>query len=982
MRFLLFNIFLFAAFSFALSQNQADIYNLDDSYCSNATSVTLDANPPGGTFTGPGISGWLFSPQEAGIGTHTIKYQTVFEGESYVATQTVVVQPPDPSPVTIEAPDESLTVTFMDGAFWAKGSPGGGVFTSYLYGYSPQSSIPADANGEAIMPIPAGDFNNFEHMGLTYVVQTEGHCPTKSDWLSLEYYPNTGPKPYLGLSGYYLCHGFVDTINAQVGNLDYIENGRLYLLDSTKKIISLIPPFDAENNYKIATGTLPLGHYYLAYVANIMQIYGNVKVLTGDVKDFYINAPVTPVFMNLKDQYCANEAWHYLGFSPALPQSWEDTYTHYLTGPGTSDSDKFNPQGLSGDVTLTLSGNYYGCPYSVSKTTNVLQPVTPTISAPQFAFCPGADVDVPLTGSPPGGVFSGTNVTGNTFNPHGLLPNTNITITYSGVWGGCGAYSTTKTMSINSPSSSSFGVLHKYYCTAESPDAFTISPVGGTLTGLGISGTDPHYSFAPSAITNADTVTLVHTGVDMNGCAYENEYDIYVFPQNFQAKVRHYVSDTLCLGEGAFKLVGIPDFLEEGVTTHSWSDFLGDGLAGPYFSPDDAGWGTHTITYKAQIGEANDYVCHFTATTTLYVYKHTSADPATTPASCVGCGDGKVDLNIINPDFVPLFISLNDGPYQPILNEVITGLSGGHYTANIRHAKTAVGAPGVCDTTFNFTITELSGVCGTPYGLNASPVQNNAENVKWQPIPTAVTYTIRYRKQNAPNWMTLTSQATNRTLTMLEPNTYYEWSVRANCINTGAGAYAETQLFKTGAAIGCSAPGAPISTNILPTKAYVSWNAVSGASYYRFQYRKMTNNAWTSVVSIQPNLDLTGLSPAVSYVIRVSAVCGNQESAPSLTTIFQTPFTKDSDNQWVENAKESAPLLVYPNPNSGAFTLRIVAEKERSAPVRLFDATGRLVWSQDFDLTEGENELRVETEIAAGLYLLQVNDKTIRLIVD
>lgn len=43
-------------------------------YCISASSIALAANPPGGSFSGAGVNGSVFSPSTAGIGTVTITY--------------------------------------------------------------------------------------------------------------------------------------------------------------------------------------------------------------------------------------------------------------------------------------------------------------------------------------------------------------------------------------------------------------------------------------------------------------------------------------------------------------------------------------------------------------------------------------------------------------------------------------------------------------------------------------------------------------------------------------------------------------------------------------------------------------------------------------------------------------------------------------------------------------------------------------------
>lgn len=58
--------------------------------CSNGGPVTLSANFPGGTFSGPGVSGNTFNPSVAGVGTHTITYTVC----SVIATLSVTVSAP------------------------------------------------------------------------------------------------------------------------------------------------------------------------------------------------------------------------------------------------------------------------------------------------------------------------------------------------------------------------------------------------------------------------------------------------------------------------------------------------------------------------------------------------------------------------------------------------------------------------------------------------------------------------------------------------------------------------------------------------------------------------------------------------------------------------------------------------------------------------------------------------------------------------
>jgi len=64
-------------------------------YCTNNPPVTLTGNPPGGTYTGTGMTLNSFSPATAGMGTHTVTYTYVAPNScSNTANTAIVVQAP------------------------------------------------------------------------------------------------------------------------------------------------------------------------------------------------------------------------------------------------------------------------------------------------------------------------------------------------------------------------------------------------------------------------------------------------------------------------------------------------------------------------------------------------------------------------------------------------------------------------------------------------------------------------------------------------------------------------------------------------------------------------------------------------------------------------------------------------------------------------------------------------------------------------
>ncbi len=58
----------------------------------NSPSITLNATPVGGLFSGKGVTGKIFSPGAAGLGTHIIKYETAPDKFGCIGTDTIHIK--------------------------------------------------------------------------------------------------------------------------------------------------------------------------------------------------------------------------------------------------------------------------------------------------------------------------------------------------------------------------------------------------------------------------------------------------------------------------------------------------------------------------------------------------------------------------------------------------------------------------------------------------------------------------------------------------------------------------------------------------------------------------------------------------------------------------------------------------------------------------------------------------------------------------
>jgi PKD repeat protein len=132
----------------------------------NGPLVPLLATPPGGIFSGPAVTGYMFDPTAAGLGTHVIKYETISDKFGCNGSDTIhikVLMPPTPiadfepdtvgcSPLTVQFTNNSLYGEtyiwgFGDGQFSVKKNP---VHTYYVPGSYIVKLIVYNIAGESI----------------------------------------------------------------------------------------------------------------------------------------------------------------------------------------------------------------------------------------------------------------------------------------------------------------------------------------------------------------------------------------------------------------------------------------------------------------------------------------------------------------------------------------------------------------------------------------------------------------------------------------------------------------------------------------------------------------------------------------------------------------------------------------------------------------------------------------------------------------
>ncbi|MEM9888707.1 MAG: fibronectin type III domain-containing protein [Bacteroidota bacterium] len=86
--------------------------------------------------------------------------------------------------------------------------------------------------------------------------------------------------------------------------------------------------------------------------------------------------------------------------------------------------------------------------------------------------------------------------------------------------------------------------------------------------------------------------------------------------------------------------------------------------------------------------------------------------------------------------------------------------------------------------------------CETPTDLLSNNIQDRTADISWSAIVEAVDYTVQLRSLGRTRWNTRTSPTNFGVAQPLQPNTTYEWRVRANCADSSS-EYSDIATFTT-----------------------------------------------------------------------------------------------------------------------------------------------------------------------------------------
>ncbi len=584
---------------------------IDTAFCVSVTSfdLSIGVTPAGGVWSssGPGLSGNIFNPSAAGPGIYTLTY-SVGAGNCLVQdTRTILVRA---LPVVQAGSDLSTCVD--DTALNLSPSPAGGAWTGngVFAGnvFNPNQSGQGtfnltytftDANGCTntdgltiiVHPLPVVNAGDTTYCNTPGAVMLPFASPTGGAWSGQgisnnQFNPITagGVGTYTAIYAYTNANNCTnrDTISITVINPDNVNAG----IDTALCV--------SETSFDLSIGIAPQGGIWAssggglqgsnfnpnaagAGTYTLTYSVGAGNCLVQDTRTIIVH-PLPVLNLSASPAVCVDATSLPLTANPA-----GGVWT--ASGAGIVTGNEFNPN-QSGDGTFTLTYNYTdnnGCS-NTGNLTVIVHPL-PDVMSNDTTYCntPGA-IGLPFA-SPAGGVWKGTGISNNQFDPQGAGGVGSYPAVYTYTDGnGC---KNTDTISIEviSPANVNAGV-DTAFC--ESVTAFDLSqgaiPASGgiwTSSGGGLQGP----IFNPNA-ARPGIYTLTYS-VGAGNCLVQDTRTIQVWALPV---VEAGPDLSACAGDSTLDLGGNP-------TPGVWTAFPPAIINGNTWNPALSGVNTYTLTF-------------------------------------------------------------------------------------------------------------------------------------------------------------------------------------------------------------------------------------------------------------------------------------------------------------------------------------------------------------------------------------------------
>ncbi len=524
-------------------------------------TTLVTASPAGGSFTfnGVGVAGNDFNPTGlSGLQTITVDYNLM--GGCNAAQQTFIIDIGTNSSITVPATSTDICATggAVDLTALVSAVPSGGTFTFAGPGVTGSSFDPIGLSG-------------LQTVTVDYDIS--GSCAAVQRSLALNI-TNTA------------------TTVVPTSTVETCDTGAPIDLSA---LVSASP----SGGTLTFTGAGVSGDIFTPTGLSGLQtvtVEYSIGGCASPTESFTVNVGTTSAITVAPAEVCSTGgAVDLLSFVTAVPSGGTFTFT----GAGVTGSS-FDPSGLSGTQSVTveysIGGGCSAAPLTLS--VDIVDDAALTVLSPNTEACAtGAPIDLSalVSASPSGGTFTftGTGVTGSSFDPTGLSGAQTVTVGYS--IGGCAAPAESLRVTVVPNSSITVPATSTDICaTGGAVDLTALVsavPSGGTFTfaGPGVTGS----SFDPIGLSGLQTVTVDY---DISGSCAAVQRSLALNVTSTASIIAPSSIIDVCATAGSFDLTSIVSASPSGGTL----TFSGLGVTGTQFDGIGlSGIQTITVEYSA-----------------------------------------------------------------------------------------------------------------------------------------------------------------------------------------------------------------------------------------------------------------------------------------------------------------------------------------------------------------------------------------------
>ncbi|WP_088188320.1 cell wall-binding repeat-containing protein [Desulfosporosinus sp. FKA] len=224
-----------------------------------------------------------------------------------------------------------------------------------------------------------------------------------------------------------------------------------------------------------------------------------------------------------------------------------------------------------------------------------------------------------------------------------------------------------------------------------------------------------------------------------------------------------------------------------------------------------------------------------------------------------------------------------------------------------------------------------------PTSVNATALSSSQISITWDPVGSSTAYYVYRGTSSSGNYSIVgTTTTTNFNDSGLSPGTAYYYKVQAANI-LGGGAYSNAVYAVTlTSSSTLSAPANLTATAASTSQIYLTWNGVSGASYY-YVYRTTANSGTYTLVAQPSTTSFTdiGLSMNITYYYKVQAVCGggvSGYSAVASATPMNSIGAPAAPTNLIATAPSTTQIKLTWNPVSYATNYYVYRSNSPSGP--------------------------------------------------